>query len=144
MRGFALLLCLLAGACRSQAIKDDDVADRKFYVSAGLSALPQVGVGVGGGGRVSARENYDLYLEGEGVVQFLNDTDFNDDGFGGPGNFYQVSFGLKHSFSPKSKRHLTVRYGGVWFQATGGQTILQQPGDYVGGYLGIGFETDLS
>ena len=115
-----------------------------IHVSAGLSAIPQVGVGVGGGWRVTAREKYDLFLEAEGVVQFLNDTDFADDGFGAPGTFYQASFGLKRSYTPASKRHVILRYGVVWLDAPNAPTVLDAPGNYVGGYLGYGFETDLS
>lgn len=146
MRVLAFSLCLLAAACRSplQPEGADADAERRAYVGAGLSALPQVGVGVVGGWRVSARESQEIYLEAEGVAQFLNDADFNNDGFGGPGTYYQVGFGLMHSFTPKSRRHLTLRYGAAWLHTTSGQTILDQPGTYLGGYLGIGFDTDLS
>ena len=137
----ALLLCLLATACRSR-IPSDNV--RNAFVSAGLSALPQVGVALGGGWRVATRESYDLFIEAEGTVQFLDDTDFNDDGFGGPGTFTQARLGLKHALSPGHKRHVTVRYGVLWFRARGGVTIIDAPGDYVGAYVGLGFETELS
>ena len=137
----ALLLCLLATGCRSRLRQEHA---RKAFFGAGLSALPQVGAAVEAGWRVAARESYDLFVELEGTVQFLDDTDFNDDGLGGPGTFSQARLGLKHTFSPGHKRHLTVRYGAVWFRARGGVTILDLPGDYIGAYLGLGFETDLS
>ena len=137
----ALLLCLLATGCRSRLRQEHA---RDAYVSAGLSALPQVGASVGAGWRAATPESYDLYVEAEGAVQFLDDTDFNDDGFGGSGTFTQASLGLKHALSPGHKRHVTVRYGVVWFRAPTTPTILDAPGDYVGCYVGLGFETELS
>ena len=117
---------------------------RSTYLDASLSLLPNIGVGVGGGKVFWRRPNDIWAFEVLGTYQFLDDEDFSSDGNPGAGDWYQIRAGIKNTFAPKSRRHLTTRWGAVWFKAKGAPNIIGQPGDYYGIYGGVGFETDLT
>ncbi len=134
-------LALLLAACRS-GVKSPNDADHLVGVS--FSALPQVGVGLLGATRLSKRPEFNLLAELEGTLQFLDDSDLADDGGPGAGNFTQVRLGLKYVFTPDDSRHLVARYGVVWLESSGEPILLDEAGEYAGGYGGIGFETEIS
>ena len=135
----ALLLAACLAGCRSSQSRTDDL-----FVDGGLSFLPQVGVAAGVGMVVRRSESADYALEVEGTYQFIDDQDLIDDGNPEQGPWYQVRLGVKQVFAPQSRRHFVLRYGIVWFEQTGITGIIDRPGNYGGGYVGIGFETDIS
>jgi len=136
-----VLAGLVAGCCT----RIPSTAPRDTYVGFAFSALPQVGLEAGGGKVLARPARYDLSAEVAGAFQFIDDTDLANDGNPGPGSYTQLRAGLKHTFAPGHRRHLTARYGLVWFRATGQfPLIIDSPGDYLGVYAGIGFETDLT
>lgn len=122
----------------------DEVPCRSTYIDTSASFLPNVGLGLGGGVVVSRTSSATTSLELLGTWQFLDDEDFIDDGNPAAGDWYQLRLGAKMSFQPKSRRHLTLRAGGIWLQANGEPNILDVPGDYYGVYGGVGFETDVT
>jgi len=140
-----LALLVLAGLVAGCRTRIPSTAPRDTYAGVAFSALPQVGLEAGGGKIIARPARYDLAAEGAVAFQFIDDTDLADDGRPGPGSFTQLRGGLKHTFSPGGRRHLTARYGLVWFRATGANPlIIDDPGDYLGIYAGVGFETDLT
>lgn len=124
----ALLLVATLAACRAPP-----------YVGPAFSALPLVGFEVDAG--LQLRES--LALEAGGTLQFLDDTDFVDDGFAEPGDFVQLHAGLKHRFRGRQGRRRTLRYGLAWLRADGEPLIIDRSGRYLGLYAGGGFETDV-
>jgi len=140
IRPGALVLLLAAFACRSRV----PGYPRDWYAGGAFSAIPGVGLAAGGGKIFHRGEKHDWAAEAQIVRHFLDDTDFADDDLGAPGRMTAVRAGLKHRMSPGHKRHATVRYGIQFYRATGTPGIVDDPGDYFGPYLGLGFETDLS
>ena len=137
-----LLLACAMPACRTRL---SGGAPRDWYAGGGFSAVPQVGLTGGFGKVVKRTQTSDWAAELYAAFQFLDDKDFADDERPGADDVTQIRAGLKHIFSPGHKRHLTIRYGAVWFRADGEHPlIIEGPGDYTGAYLAIGFETDLS
>lgn len=114
------------------------------YVEGSLNFLPNVGFGLRAG-RVFHRSSRILWsAEVGGVLQPIDDKAFIDDEGEAAGDWYQVQAGLKAQFAPTSRRHLTIRAGGIWFRATGEPNIVNEAGDYFGLYGGIGYEADIT
>jgi hypothetical protein len=142
--GAALLLVLvLFGGCHSRIPHDE----QDWYAIGGPAAIPGVGVAAGIG-RVFDRTEYsDWAIEAEGTYQFLDDTDFLDDGRGGSGDTYIVRLGVKRFLSPGHEHAFFLGGGVAWVRGTGdaGEAlILEPPGDYYGVYGQVGFLTRLS
>jgi len=134
------LLLLLAPACQSARVAG---YDRSWYAGGAFSAIPGVGLAVGGGKVFHRAEMHDWSAEAQVVRHFLDDKDLADDGNADHGRLTAVRAGFKHTFSPGHKRHLTLRYGFQFYRASGFPGIVDDPGDYLGAYAGVGFETDL-
>lgn len=65
--------------------------------------------------------------------------------FKGDGVYGQIRGGAKALFSPRGRGHVTARAGAVWLRSTAANEFLDNtPGDYVGGYAGVGYEFDLN
>jgi hypothetical protein len=144
-RNLAFLAALLTAAllfagCRSRVAG----YERDWYAGGSFTAVPGVGLALEGGKVVARPDTFDLAVEAQIVRHFLDDKDFADDGEADHGRMTAVRLGLKHSTSPGAKRHATFRYGAQFYRATGVPGIVDRPGDYVGAYAGIGFETELS
>lgn len=117
------------------------------WVGGGPSFLPNLGLQLGVGRTIGAGPTTTRALELHGAWQFLDDEDFADDGNPRAGPWYQVRGGVRWSSARDpagSRRHLITRLGGVWIRAEGEPNIVQEGGDYVGVYGGVGFETDLT
>ncbi len=114
------------------------------YWGFSLSFLPNIGLAWEFGGVYERTSSLIWAWEGEITWQFLDDKIFADDGGPAAGDWYQFQLGVKIASDPDARRHWTVRWGGVWFKANGETNIVEESGNYVGAYLGFGFETDLS
>ena len=131
-------VCALAASCTSLA------GDDQFHADLAFSALPNVGVAVSAGQVVNESPERTWAFELEAVSQFFDDEFFIDDGNPAAGHFGEIRIGLKRSPAWHSRRRWVTRLGGVWFRANGIPNIVQNPGDYVGLYGSLGFETRLS
>lgn len=140
-RSLLLPLFLFAlPACQSARVPG---YERGWYAGGAFTAIPGVGLAAGGGKVLREARTYDLSGEAQLIRHFLDDKDLADDENAAHGRLTAVRAGLKHTFSPGHKRHLTLRYGFQFYRATGVPGIVEDPGDYLGAYAGIGFETDL-
>jgi hypothetical protein len=138
----ALLLLALAG-CRTRVGGEE----RDWYAIAGPSALPQIGVSAGVGRIVSRTDLSDWAIEAEGTFQFIDDSDFVDDGHGGTGDYWQARLGVKRFLSPGHKRSAFFGAGFVAIKAEGDGSeplILEPAGNYWGAYGQGGFLLQLS
>ena len=143
MRRLSLLALplLLLPACQSARVPG---YERGWYAGGAFTAIPGVGLAAGGGKVIHGTERSDWSAEAQLIRHFLDDKDIADDERADHGRLTAIRAGLKHTFSPGHKRHLVVRYGFQFNRATGVPGIVDLPGDYLGGYLGVGFETDLN
>jgi len=132
------LLALLLSACVQSGKRDD------FLIGGSFSALPNIGASIRAGQVFHETPGSRWWLELEGTYQFLDDEDIADDGFPKAGDFTQIALGVVESREHQESRRLTVNGGLVWFRALGQPNIVQEPGDYVGVYYGVGFETRVS
>lgn len=112
----------------------------EIYVGAAASLSP----GVGGGvefGQVFARSSLatwslELMAGGQDTTQ---DLFFDQDG-----EYAQIRGGVKAAFQPCSCcGHFTARAGATWLRSTATNDFLTQTGDYVGVYVGAGYEWDI-
>ncbi|MFI5402524.1 MAG: hypothetical protein ACHQ1G_06270 [Planctomycetota bacterium] len=140
MHRLALLATLLFAACQSRVAG----YPRDWYAGGSFAAIPGVGLAVEGGKVLARPEQFDWSGEAQFVWQFLDDKDLADDNRADHGEMLAARAGFKHSTNPGHKRHLTLRYGFEFYRATGDPGIVEQAGDYYGGYVGFGFETELS
>ena len=111
----------------------------ELYVGAHLMASPGFGGGVEAG-QVFARSSLATWsLEVLAGAQDPSDALlFEEDGRWG-----QIRGGVKASFQPCSCGHWTARAGAVWLRSTARNEFLDLTGDYVGAYLGGGYEWDI-
>ena len=130
-----LLLLLFFAACRSRV-----QTERSFeaFGGVGVAALPSVGAAVIAGQRFSEREKFDLDFELRAIFQG------GDDSATQSGKFFQVQAGVKQTLNPGHRRRPFLRFGATWFRSTGNPDLIDQPGDYLGIYVGGGYEFDVS
>ena len=114
------------------------------YVGLAGSLLPNVGLQVFGGRVIGGRCTAPTSLEAGLTWQFLDDEAFADDGNPEAGNWFQADVGLRFTRSIACARRSVLRVGASYVHAEGDPNILQFPGDYFGGYVGVGFEADLN
>jgi len=114
------------------------------YFGASVSFLPNLGAAVEIGGIYQRTRSLTWSWEGEFTWQFLDDETFADDGNPAFDGWYQLQAGVKIASHPLSRRHWTLRWGGVWFYADGEPNIVEEEGHYFGAYVGFGFETDIT
>lgn len=127
------------GACGSLPTKERDLG-----VQGGLSVLPNVGVTVGAFQAFRGDELKEDALELTTHLQFLDDEDVADDGNPKAGDVTEFQIGWRRAWTEPLERRWTARGGIVWFRADGEPNIVQDPGDYLGVYGGVGFEKVLS
>lgn len=113
------------------------------YVDASGSFLPNLGAGLGIGRVLRRSPEGSRSLEVDLTYQFLDDEDFVDDDNPKAGPWYQLRAGLRDASAPDRPRHTTTRLGAVWLRAEGEPNVIQEGGDYLGLYGGIGVEADL-
>ena len=107
------------------------------------SVLPNMGVGLGLGRVLRRSDAATTFVEAQAIYQFLDDEDVASDGQPKAGPWYQIMAGLKRSSTPAGLRHVTSRIGAVWLRAEGEPNFIQEEGNYLGAYGGVGFETHL-
>jgi len=115
-------------------------AERDLGATVGFSALPNLGITVGAFQAFRGDELREDALELTSHFQFLDDKDLHDNGDPAAGDFTQFQIGLRRAWTEPLERRWTARGGIAWFRAEGEPNIVQEPGDYLGIYGGIGFE----
>jgi hypothetical protein len=99
---------------------------------------------VGGGfefGQVFARSRLATWsIEALAAFQDLS-TDLWGEG---EGSWGQARGGVKATFAPATRGHVTARAGIAWFRQTAATAFVDTPGDYLGGYAGLGYEFDVT
>ena len=127
---------VLAAACKSRLPAD---VQHDFFAAAGLSAVPNIGASVTVGQYFNTRTpKFDWAVELQAVYQGGEDSTEQT------GGFAQVSLGVKQVTAPGHSNHLVFRYGATWFRANGRPEVIAHPGDYLGGYAGVGWEYEVS
>jgi hypothetical protein len=132
------------GSCAS-GVRTADAGCRcrplgELYLDGNLTASPGLGGGIGFGQVFERNRRAVLSFEMGTVFQPLEDSTL----FGeGEGDFALVYGGLKASFAPRARRHLVLRGGATWFRNTGDISFVDAPGDYLGAYVGVGWEWDI-
>lgn len=76
-------------------------------------------------------------LEARFTDQFVDDKDFADNGFPEAGNWTQLDLGLLR-LAWEDGRAWSTRFGLVGFQARGEPNLVDEAGDYLGLYFGVG------
>ncbi len=113
----------------------------EVYAGASALASPAPGFGVEVG-QVFARPSYATWsFEVEAGWQDLGES---FEGGTGSGQWGQVQGGAKASFLPCKRWHPTARAGLAWFRATEDTEFIDEAGDYVGVYAGLGLEYDVT
>lgn len=113
-----------------------------LYVTAGGSLLPNGGLYAGVGQVFKVDCNAVWSFEILGTFQFIDEKTFITDGNPEAGNWYQLQAGVAVRTNPSGRRHAVLRAGAMWFQAEGEPNLIDVGGDWLGVYLGAGFETD--
>ena len=112
----------------------------ELYVGAFALVSPAFG---GGGefGQVFRRDGMATWsIEMSAAAQPLSNTLWSE----GDGDWAQLRGGVKATFSPRRRGHVTGRLGLAWFRSTAPTTFFETPGDYYAAYLGVGYEYDLT
>jgi hypothetical protein len=99
-----------------------------FLPNLGLAASVAVPLGEASSWRLEARF----------TDQFVDDKAFADDGNPEAGNWTQLDLGLLHLARDAGGRAWSVRVGLVGFEARGEPNLVDEAGDYLGGYCGVG------
>ena len=122
--GWSWLVVLAGGACRAPELG----LAPSFLPNLGLAASAALPVG----------ESSPWRLEARFTDQFLDDKSLADDGNPEAGNWTQLDLGLMCLSSSVDERAWSLRLGVVGFEARGDPNLVEEAGDYLGGYLGIG------
>ena len=104
------------------------------------SFLPNLGVTGTVGHELGPWRGGDWALEAEATQQFLDDTEFTDSENPGAGDWTQFKLGGRWAWPYEDDRWVAVRTGAVWFRARGEPNVINDPDDYLGGYLELGLE----
>ncbi len=115
------------------------------YVGFSPSILPGLGAGIEFGLHIKRTQSAIWSLEVGVQYQDFWKEFTNERGDGG---FNMLRLGTRVRFNPGSCGHWTLRFGGTWFEAEGTPVELdisqiEYRGDYIGAYIGIGYEYDL-
>jgi len=99
-----------------------------FLPNFGLAASVAVPLGEAGPWRLEARF----------TDQFVDDKTFADDGNPEAGNWTQLDLGFLYLARGAGQRAWSVRFGLVGYEARGEPNLVDEAGEYVGAYLGLG------
>jgi hypothetical protein len=78
-------------------------------------------------------------LEARFTDQWLDDKSFADNGFPEAGNWTQLDLGaLWIEPVPADETRWSLRFGATAFEARGDPNMVEEPGEYLGAYLGAG------
>lgn len=137
--GAFLALPALLGACTTpEGLREE------AYLGASASVLPNFGGSLEAGQVFHREDGKTDAFEVQATWQFFDDESLLDDGNPSAGDWLQLQGGFKRLIAAGDDRSWTLRGGAVWFRAEGEPNIINDPGDYLGGYAGFGFETRLS
>jgi len=123
-QGWSWLVVLAGGACRAPEI--------------GLapSFLPNLGLAASAAMPVSEASPW--RLEARFTDQFVDDKSFADDGNPEAGDWTQLDLGLLRFWPWDDDRAWSLRFGLVGFEARGEPNLVDESGDYLGAYCGVG------
>jgi hypothetical protein len=135
-------------AYKQQPIRCDPCAARPFskpigevYGGGTVLASPAVGGSLEFGQVFARSAAADWSFEIEGGVQALDAELYGNTS---NGTWAQAQGGVKASFNPLGRGHPTARAGIAWFRTTEPTEFVDEEGDYVGLYAGVGYEVDVS
>ena len=133
------VLCL--GACIATAGCASPLGGENLEIGAGVSGLPRVGGLISVSQRMHTapwgRLDFELDLVHQELKTDESETGHRDD------DFDQVRLGLRWRLEPVEPRTLVLRLGVAWMRIQGDFKYLDEPADYGGGYLGVGYEFPL-
>jgi hypothetical protein len=130
MRVLCALFLLSGAGCRTRL---NEAEPHEFYVSTGVSAEAPPALQVMAGQRVAAMgPRFDWYVEA-GVARQWGSDDLG-----------QIQVGARQVLSPGHRSHAYFRYGATWVRVVGDSDLVDDPGDYLGFYVGAGYEWDLT
>jgi len=104
----------------------------------GLAASLLPNLGLAGSLSLPLRTANPWRFEARFTDQFLDDKSFADDGNPAAGNWTQLDLGLLRLSCWEESRAWSVRFGLVGFEARGEPNLVDEAGDYVGIYGGLG------
>ena len=132
------LLVLTVVGCRTRIPRADGRVG-EVYGGIGVAGLPDIGVAVTGGQRLfDTNPNYNFDFEMRASLQGGEDSATQD------GEFFQIQAAVKQSLSPGHPQRVFFRYGVTWLRANGDPNILDERGDYFGGFGSVGYDWDLN
>lgn len=99
------------------------------------SLLPNLGLAASLSTPVRAASAWEL--EARFTDQFLDDKSFADNGFPEAGNWTQLDLGLLR-LAWQDGRAWSTRFGLLGFEARGDPNMVEEGGDYLGLYFGVG------
>lgn len=111
----------------------------ELYIDAVASVLPTFGGGLGFGQVFSRDKDVTWSFEMLANFQSLSDTMLGDS----EGDFAQLRGGFKAALNGCGFGRWVGRAGGTFIRNTGDVSVLSRRGDYVGIYLGVGYEFDI-
>lgn len=132
---------LPAGVCVAVASCASPLGGEDLELGAGVTGLPRVGGLVSFSQRMHTADWGRLDLEVDVSHQDLKEDEaengHRDDDFG------QVRLGMRWRLEPVDPRTLVLRLGIAWMRVQGDFEYLDEPADYGGGFVGIGYEFPL-
>lgn len=138
MRRLPVLFALFALAAVGCRTRVQEERDYDLYGGVGVSGLPDVGGSVTAGQIAGRTGKYDFAFELRATLQGGEDSATQN------GRFFHLQAGAKQIASPGHRGRPFFRYGVTWFRANGKPKIVDKRGDYLGAYVGGGYEWDLS
>jgi len=128
----ALALGLLAGCAAPLGGED-------FTLAVGPAASPGLGLHLSGAQRMYEGERFDLSAE-VGFVQQALRSMYDDRGRCRDSGWSQALFGFQAATHPRDGARWIGRAGVTWLRAMGDPVFLDEPGDYGGFFVGLGYE----
>ena len=119
------LLSLLAAGCHAPTV--------------GLAPSVLPNLGLAGSLALPFEEHGAWQLEARFTDQWLDDKSFADNGFPEAGNWTQLDLGaLWLEPVPAGEIRWSLRFGATAFEARGEPNLVEEPGEYLGAYVGAG------
>jgi hypothetical protein len=112
----------------------------EVYFDLGVAVLPGVGPAIGFGQVFARKPSVVWSFETLATFQEIEDGTLQGQT---NGDLAQLQGGLKASLNPCGRHHLVFRAGATWLRTTGEVETLEEAGDYVGAYAGVGYEFDI-
>jgi hypothetical protein len=107
-------------------------------VGLAASLLPNAGLAASASAAVR-RTEAEWRAEARFTDQFVDDKALSDNDRPEAGNWTQLELGLRADLDPDAERSWLVRFGAIGFEARGEPNIVDESGEYVGVYVGVGY-----